>query len=278
METHSSYQGDLEYNAKFMANLPRGLTCRGVNKLIANHLLLNAKLAGQSLFDIPCGNAEFLTIIQAVLPDWKISGADLLAKPAKPPCPIYAIDASKEFNLDTNRKFDYITSISGIVEFDNTSGFIKECVKYLKDDGTLIITNDNHLTIVDRFLFLLFGRKKMFPLLLGEYQAAYKEISLQELQKIINENDYEIKDVKYCHFVPGSLLLLPMALIIYLLQTINLLLLTRVSKNGSYRVFTSDSKKNHHDPKSIPLKTRLKLFPLASLFYRHYVVFAKRRA
>src|SRR5208337_436093 len=130
---------------------PRGNTCEGVNKAIIKYLYVNyGGDARKSLLDIPCGGGEFINATKSFFPNMNVKGCDL---PPSPPNSLQgreyeSVDASKPFDL--NKEFDIITSISGVMEFDNTTQFLESCHKHMKENGILVITNDNHASIYDR--------------------------------------------------------------------------------------------------------------------------------
>ncbi len=206
------------------------------------------------LLDIPCGHGEFALTVRRLFPSSRVVGADLGRSAIGPEVPCICMDASKPFPLSDRERFDAIASISGVMEFDNTAGFVSECARRLKDGGRLIITNDNAFTVRDRLSFLLLGRLRRFKLLLEAHQPTYKHIPLQELVKIFAEQKLTLERVEYTSVLREDLLFLPLALLLYPLQW---LYLRRLDSPVSPAI-------------------RARLFPLRALLCRHYIVVARK--
>src|SRR3954451_6460316 len=61
-----------------LAEIPRGNTCRGVNRSIIELLLAGGSdLDGSRVLDVPCGRGEFLDTIKRFFPRARTTGADL---------------------------------------------------------------------------------------------------------------------------------------------------------------------------------------------------------
>lgn len=206
-----------------------------------------------SLFDVPCGSGDFLEEVGRRHPGRKLLGADIAA-PERRGFDFIRFDASKDFPIPPAARFDVITSISGVMEFDNTSGFIRNCLERLNEGGALVVTNDNCFTVRDRLSYLLIGRLRRFPLLLEAGTPTYRHVPLQELCKIFYEQGLRLEKVRYVGFFPEDFLFLPLALLLYPLQLVHLL--TRRS--------------------NVPRPERIRLFPFRSLLARHYVLFLSR--
>ena len=164
------------------------------------------------------------------------------------------MDAAKPFPFSADEQFDAITSISGVMEFDNTAGFIAECVKRLKRSGCIIITNDSAFTVRDRLSYLFLGRVRRFKLLMEAHARTYRYVPVQELLKIFLEQELTLERVDYVSFRDEDLLFLPLALILYPLQWLYLL--------------TLDS--------PVDRTMRAQLFPLRALLCRHYIIVGKK--
>jgi len=164
------------------------------------------------------------------------------------------MDAAKPFPFSVDEQFDAITSISGVMEFDNTAGFVSECVKRLKPGGRIIITNDNTFTVRDRLSYLFLGRVRRFKLLMEAHSPTYKHVPVQELLKIFFEQKLTLERVEYVSFRDEDVLFLPLALILYPLQWLYLLALES----------------------PVDRTTRARLFPLRALLHRHYIIVGKK--
>ncbi|MFH2000175.1 MAG: hypothetical protein ABIK28_10865 [Planctomycetota bacterium] len=262
--------------------IPKGRTHKNVNYTILKWLMQDHvdKKKLTTIFDIPCGKGVFLdTFIKLFEPE-VVVGADVLDQQITG-FRYRNVDATRDFDLrdelrdDTSERyltgynesghnesghnesgqgFGIITSISGISEFDNTSGFLRNCVENLSDHGYLIVTNDNCLTVRDRISFLLFGRFRRFKLLLGEFAPTYKYISLSELEKIFKENRLEILDIIYVALKPVDLLLSPLAVFLFPFKLLYLGLRHR----------------------NVPLSYKLKLFPFKTLLCKHYICICRK--
>jgi SAM-dependent methyltransferase len=231
--------------------IPRGNTQRGVTRAVLS--VLQATFRPEQAFDlldIPCGCGEFGLTVKQLFPSSHITCADLHGSGVDGDVQFVNMDAAKSFPFEADERFDAITSISGVMEFDNTEGFVSECAKRLKPRGRIVITNDNGFTVRDRLSYLLLGRVRRFKLLLEPHACTYKHIPVQELAKIFAEQDLALDRVEYVSLFAEDLLFLPLALVLYPLLWVYLR--------------TLDS--------SVSLATRAQLFPLRALLCRHYLV------
>ena len=237
------------------STIPRGNTQRGVNRAVLS-LLQERFGAGEpfDLLDIPCGRGEFGLTVKRLFPSSRVTCADLHEAAIDGEVSCVQMDAAKPFPFGSDERFDAITSISGVMEFDNTAGFISECVDRLKPAGMIIITNDNAFTVRDRLSFLFLGRLRRFKLLMGAHERTYKHIPLQELVKIFIEQKLTLERVTYVSFYAEDLLCLPFALILYPLQWLYL------------RALESP----------VSPAVRGQLFPLRALLHRHYLIVGAR--
>ncbi|MBV9241585.1 MAG: class I SAM-dependent methyltransferase, partial [Acidobacteria bacterium] len=164
-----------------LADIPRGNTCPGVNRLIIGRL---AKRFGRKYFrilDAPCGTGVFLDALSRVLPAAEVHGCDLV-KPGPQSRFIYSranLENARSASFDT--KFDAITCISGVMEFDNTLSFFKKLRQSITPDGVLFLTNDNLLTVRDRLMYLLQGRFGQYPFNTDAGTPTWKIVPLQNL-------------------------------------------------------------------------------------------------
>lgn len=240
-----------------VAGVARGNTVAGVNEIIIRFLLNSGiNFAGQKLLDAPCGDGAFLTAVNKYLPALEIAGADIKS-PKIFPGKFFQIDARRAFEISLREKFNVITCISGVMEFDNTQAFFEQITKHLTADGLLIVTNDNLLTIRDRLLYLLFGRTKQYRLFIELTKPTWKLLTLQNLRRILWESGFEVGEIRYAPVSPAEWLWLPLALPIYFLQYLYL----RFAENSSDSSFSE----------------RTKFLPLISMMSRHYVLVCRLR-
>jgi 2-polyprenyl-3-methyl-5-hydroxy-6-metoxy-1,4-benzoquinol methylase len=234
--------------------IPRGNTAPGVNLEIIEYLQ-TAEAAGGDRFtalDVPCGNGEFLNALIRIFPGASITGSDIKTPPDDFQHRFVRFDASRN-EFSASEQFDLITCISGLMEFDNTSFFLSGLRKVLKDDGLLIVTNDNILSVRDRILYLLFGRFGQFPLFTAPRSPTWKIIPIQNLLRILDDVGFEVDDVRFVAPSPAEWLWAPLALILFISQRLYLL---RVAPNEMVR----------------------KIFTFRSLLSRHYVLICKKLA
>ena len=180
-----------------LENISRGNTCKGVNREIIKYLLsLKNDFADEHFLDLPCGEGAFLKAVHEFFPQAKPVGGDL-----RPPSKFFSpeflqIDARRGISLQTKRKFKVITCISGVMEFDNTLNFFESVKENLEENGSFIVTNDNLLTVRDRFLYLLFGRFRQFRFTIDKKQPTWKILTLQNLLRILHEAEFEVVEIK----------------------------------------------------------------------------------
>ncbi len=223
---------------------------KGLHQEILKYL--QASKPFTTCLEIPAGRGEFLAVLQQNFPKATFFGGDLRRVSCKN---FIQFDLTKSFPIRPAVKFDVIISISGIMEFDNTSGFIKQCVRHLQKGGLLIISNDNIMTVRDRLSFLIIGRVRRFSLLFTPYQPTYKMIPTQELYKIVQENDLDLEDVVYCSIFPEDFLFTPLAVFLFLFHLVYLFTLKH----------------------PIPIPMRFKLFPFQAFLFRHYFFVCRKR-
>ena len=203
-----------------LENIPRGDTCAGVNRAVIEHLLA-AYGAGSnaSLLDVPCGKGIFLSAIQKFFRSWQTHGADI-QPPDETGSAFTRIDAGSGVLFDGHAKFDIVTCISGVMEFDNTLAFFKNIKGSLSADGLLIVTNDNILTVRDRLLYLFAGRFAQYPFSTSSEQPTWKILPLQNLIRILGDAGFKIIGVKYVPVRPADWLWSPVAVLLYALTLV----------------------------------------------------------
>ena len=139
--------------------------------------------------------------------------------------------------------------------FDNSSEFIRSCKRHLKQDATLIITNDSCLSTKDRVLYFFGGHTRRFKLFMDPNSGNKYNISITYLFHLLQENNFELKEVRYTSFYIEDIVFLPFTLLIISIQYTYLLLLKS----------------------RVPLRKRFQIFSLASFFGRHYILYSTIR-
>ncbi|HZM05972.1 MAG TPA: methyltransferase domain-containing protein [Candidatus Saccharimonadales bacterium] len=239
-----------------LAAIPRGRTCRGVNKVIIQYLLgLKSDFNGQWLLDIPCGDGTLLETIRHFFPKACLRGADI-APPGQSPHGNYAaVDASKPFSIFPELKFNLVLSISGVLEFDNTLQFLQTLRQHLGDKGILIVSNDNVMGVRDRLEFFLFGKvKHPYDIFVVRNQSSWKVTPIHNFVRNLEDSGFKIKEIKYIPVLPKDLLLLPLALLIYPIQSLYICMRKT----------------------AMPLWKRRMMYPFVSLLSRHYLIISER--
>ena len=235
-------------------NIPRGNTCPGVNRAIIEYLLSRGiGLEDKAVLDVPCGSGEFLDTIIEFFPGTRTTGADM-RPPAEFAHEFFRLDAREEFGSQALEKFDLVTVISGVMEFDNTLGFFRSIRRVANDNVMIIITNDNLVTVRDRILFLLFGRFGQYKTLPGKRGSTWKILHLADLERILFEAGFRVREVRYVVGSRTAWLWLPLAIPIYLLQLAYLLMAERSMKSADKKRY----------------------FPFASTVARHYLLVCEK--
>jgi 2-polyprenyl-3-methyl-5-hydroxy-6-metoxy-1,4-benzoquinol methylase len=233
--------------------IPRGNTCRGVNRFIIECLpTLTRGRADVSLLDLPCGRGEFVDAVRRFFPHATVRGGDVRPPVGRPD--LAEVDLRRPFTLFAPAKFDVITSISGVMEFDNTLQFLETCRRHLKDDGWLVVSNDNIATVRDRWSFLFLGKVRRFNLLVGPDDPTWKLVPIQNLVRILHEAGFAVVTIRYLSVKPKDWVWTPVAALLWPLQWIYL-----------------RSRRS-----SLPVTMRRAMFPFRSLLMRHYVVLCRR--
>jgi len=238
---------DLEIN--------RGQTQKDVNKTVLETLLqIFPKDSAITTLDLPCGDMEYLSYMHSVFPNAKLHGADIEEKVVPNYVNFAQMDFTKNFAFPDTEIFDLITSISGIMVFGNTLGFLRNCISRLKKGGTLIITNDNPATATDRLAYLFLARYRIFKPVFEDDDTLTQIVPIQELCMVLRMHNIEIEKIEYTSFYLKDLIYLPVALLIYPFQLLYLLKLKSAT------------------PKSF----KKAMYPFKSLFCKHYIVTGKK--
>ncbi|MEP6789366.1 MAG: class I SAM-dependent methyltransferase, partial [Acidobacteriota bacterium] len=199
--------------------IPRGNTAPGVNREIIESVRSVEPLhGGYTALDIPCGNGEFLDTLKVFFPVIETTGLDVKTPPDNFKHQFVQFDASRNEAFPAAGPFDLITCISGVMEFDNTSFFLSNLREVLKDDGLLIVTNDNILTVRDRLLYLLFGRFGQFPFSTAAGNPTWKILPIQNLLRVLYDSGFNVEDVRYVPVSPAEWLWTPLALVLFIAQ------------------------------------------------------------
>jgi 2-polyprenyl-3-methyl-5-hydroxy-6-metoxy-1,4-benzoquinol methylase len=236
----------------------RGQTQKDVNRSVLTTLVNSFSAdAPLNVLDLPCGNLEFLQYVAQLFPQATLSGADIAAPTTKNAVvSFFETDLTKEFALPAQPVFDLITSISGVMMFGNTLSFVRNCVARLKPGGTIVITNDNSATIIDRVAYLLFGRYRLFKPLYEDTEELTQYVPLQELCRLLRTHGIAIEQIEYTSFYRKDLLFWPLALLIYPIQKLYLRRL----------------------PTQLPPGLIAQMYPFKHLFGKHYIITGRKAA
>jgi SAM-dependent methyltransferase len=236
--------------------VPRGNTAPGVNRAVIEYLRsIDIDLSDRAVLDVPCGKGEFLKALGNLFPGCKLYGADINDFGGSRLEKFQQIDLSVAALPDVGVKFQLVTAISGVMEFDNTLNFFRSIRSQIADNGLLVVTNDNLLSARDRILYFFTGRFRQYPLLLDENAPTWKILTLDNLVRILRDAGFDAIEIRYVPSKVAEWLWLPLALVIYLFQTISFATTKR----------------------SIPYSTKAKRYPFISLLSRHYFVVCKPR-
>ena len=202
-----------------LSQIPRGDTCRGVNRIVIENLLAHFEGRDFTILDIACGDGSFLDAVLRLMPDAITYGSDRVEPTSA---------ASKHTFLPTDLEvdtkpfndgpFDAITCISGLMEYDNTLTFLQRIRRSIRADGIVLLTNDNLLSVRDRLLYLLQGRFGQYPFNVKTGSPTWKILPLQNLIRLIDQAGFRIDSISYA---PPSLtdgLWFPLALPLFALQ------------------------------------------------------------
>ena len=242
---------------KQLEQVPRGNTSAGVNRTIIGHLLsvLEPEATG-SLLDIPCGKGEFLDSAKRFFPKMETFGADITATPKDFEHNFTKIDAAHFSPPQTGTKFRIVTCISGVMEFDNTLSFFEGLKEVIDQNGELIVSNDNLVTVRDRVLYLLFGRHRQYKMAIPFHAPTWKIVPLQNLLRILHDSGFKLTAIRYVPPRPSDWLWLPLAALFAPFQ---------------YLYLRSSSEEQN-------LSLKRAMFPFLSLLSRHYIVICRPRS
>jgi len=231
--------------------IPRGQTQKEVNRTILAYL--HSRFPGDakiSFLDLPCGNLEFLACVKSLFPFSDLTGADLHTPKSKDGINFHQMDLTKSFTLSAKKKFDVVSSISGVMMFSNTLSFIENCSARIKNDGTFILTNDNNTTIKDRLAFFFLGRYRIFNSVFEDKELMTENVPINELVRLVRAQGINIESIEYTSFYPADLIFLPIALVVCFFQWIYL-----------KRLKTQ-----------LPTELIKQMYPFKHLLCRHYII------
>jgi len=243
----------MDLEAKLDA-IPRGNTCPGVNRAVIEFLLTGDKdLTDEAVLDAPCGQGEFLDVLKTFFPECRTYGADIVLPKDNGDHDLIQADLADEKPLAFAEKFSLITSISGVMEFDNTLNYLRKVRERMAESGLFIVTNDNLVSARDRCLYLFTGRFRQYPIYVEDDAPTWKILPLQNLLRVLHDSGFKEIEIKYVRGKWTEWLWLPIALPIYLTQALSF----AINKKGP------------------PYKEKAKRYPFASLFSRHYLIICR---
>ncbi len=236
--------------------IPRGNTSRGVHQAIIEYLLQSGDTYdGKTMLDIPCGEGSFLSSLRLFFPNALLRGGDLRKPNNLADDEFSQIDARHPFAVFPETKFDFLFSISGVMEFDNTLQFFKQCRNHLRDRGVFIVTNDNVAGIRDRLSYFWFGKPKQYSLFVTQDQPTWKVIPLSNMVRILQDAGFQIQAIRYVPLRWKDWLALPLALCIYPIQFFHM----------------------RSTSTSLPSTLTHEMYPFCSLLSRHYFIVCGKR-
>lgn len=229
----------------------RGQTQKNVNQTVLTYFYNKfPEDITISFLDLPCGNLEFLKFVKALFPSAALTGADICTPEIPAGISFQQMDLTQDFTLPAEKKFEVVSSISGVMMFSNTLRFIKNCTSRLKSGGTFILTNDNNATIKDRLAYFFLGRYRIFNLVFEDNQLMTENVPIHELVRLMRTNGIHIDDINYTSRSSKDLLFLPFAVIVYLSQW-----------------FYLKTLKTH-----LPENLKWQMYPFKHLFCKHYII------
>lgn len=236
--------------------IPTGLSCPGVHRVVVDELLALPGPACRRMLDVPCGQGELIGTLRAFFPDADVRGCDIAQPPTLDSRDFRAIDASRPFTVFPDDAFDVVLSVSGVMEFDNTLQFFETCFRHLRPGGHFIVTNDNSVTVWDRISYLLLGKTRQFEIFVNQGQPTWKVLPLHNMVRLLRDAGFRVAAPKYVSIERRNWVLLPLALLLYPLQA----LYARRSRNA------------------MPLAEKQSMYPFRSLLCRHYVLRCEKPA
>jgi hypothetical protein len=241
-----------------MIKIADGNTAVGVNQRIIDFLLSREQLTPGFLnkaLDLPCGEGKFMVGLKDCFPGVQVQGKDLYSTPIPEAKPFFFRAGVDRWETHQPGEFDLITCISGVMVFDDLDRFFNSCSSHLKDDGWLIVTNDNVMTLRDRLSWLLWGRLRRFKKFYDLHEGNWNVVLIQALVRLLQRNNLTIEKIEYVNARWEDWIFAPLAVVLYPLQLWTL----------------------RKAPPSIPMNLRRQMFSWQSFFARHYVIYAQKR-
>lgn len=246
---------NLIYTDSGYIKISRGETQKNVNYSVLQLILREfGRSKSFDIMDLPCGSMSFLKYLHKLYPKASLYGADIKNISQQPEIQFVKMDLTKDFTLASEKKFDLITSISGVMMFGNTLRFVSNCTERLKKSGTLIITNDNSSTIIDKLAFLLLGRHRIFKPLYEDSEELTQNISIQELCRLLRTNGLIIEKIVFTSFYVKDIIYIPIVLLIYPIQQLYI---------WNYKT-------------KLPSYLKRQMFSFKHYFCKHYIIVARR--
>lgn len=239
--------------------IPKGNTQPGVLRKIFCLLSKKEEFSTQTpmrVFDVPCGEGEFLITFKSLYPQSEVVGLDLFARPKPEFHGQFISSDMRDWEKLSSGPFDLITCISGVMQCDDVQGLFEKASQHLKPGGYFLVTNDNVFSARDRITFFLFGFVKRFRKFFGSEEGNWNLVLPQSLLRLYEKNGFENIEVEYCSLRFEDYFFFPVAICLYVLD---LLYLMTVKSTWSRR-------------------QRYELYPFKSLFARHYIFLGRRGA
>lgn len=135
------------------------------------------------------------------------------------------VDAQAEFKLD--KKYDIIISIELIEHIENPFHFVREIAKNLSENGVVLLTSPNILSLRSRLRYFLTGCTDYFRRPYNEHWLNMGHVNpINPLQLIytLRKNGFSVKKVTSNNAAFESLLLIPVIPFIWLFSSVHYLL------------------------------------------------------
>lgn len=237
--------------------IPRGSTCRGVNKAIIEYLFRSGnKYDGKAILDIPCGDGSLMSALRLFFPKAVVKGCDVQMPRTVLPEDFSLVDASRPFKVFPDTKFDVVLCVSGVMEFDNTLQFFTQCKDHLVDSGLFVVTNDNVVSLRDRIGYFWLGRHVAYGLFVMQEHCSWKIVPISNMVRILQDSGFRIREIRYVSVKKKDYLMLPLALLVYPVQ----FLYMQLRRSG------------------MPVAMRNAMYPFRSLIFRHYIIVCEKVA
>ncbi len=229
--------------------IPRGNTQPGVIQKIYD-FLEPLHLKPKLILDIPCGKGEFLAFLQKIFPESQTVGVDLFETPLPEIKNSFIQSDMRNWSFAADKKFDLIFSVSGIMQCDDLFGFFEKSHQHLTQGGRLFVTNDNVMTLRDRFSFFFFGEVKRFRKYFSKNEGNWNLVLIPALFKHFESQGFKNIEIHYCSIKPEDILFAPLVPLFMSFDLFHLL------------VTKSDW----------PLSKRFRVYNWKHYLYRHYFI------